>query len=523
MPLFAKSGNHLAGISTDEPQVTKLVKNLLNDGGNAVDGAILGMLGLGIANPSSSGIGGGGFCIIGKDEGKKRSFNAIDFREQAPKALSKQKLSSKDLRKGALGVGIPGELAGIAALHKKYGKTDLKEILKRARDFANQDLKPGKGIKLALDYLKPDKKSWHGQFYQETYRLKGLVKLYDQLIKEGIESFYNGDIAKSIIASLKASGGLMTLEDLKAYKVRWREPINFDFAGYEFYAMPPPSSGGIALAQILQLYAKIAQSKTELDHKAFIESMRYAFRDRAQFLGDPDFVKIPKAKMLSEKRLALAAKEFKKTGTLKLGKPFPFVNDKGTTHLVVADRKDGLYASCTSTINTYFGSQVVVEKFDLALNNEMDDFSISGQQNFFGLLGSEKNKIEPYKRPLSSMTPSIGFNKNGDIIMAGGSGGPRIISAVAQTIIHSAKLGKKLSEAEKAARVHHQWFPEKVFAENILDKAIKNKLAKEYEFDVYPKSGAVQAVLLTNTETKSSCTADPRKGGSCTIFQIKKK
>ena len=301
------------GVSTDDPRVTNFVIQIQKDGGNAADAMVAGLLALGVVNPSSSGLGGGGFCLAAKKTGKSLKIKSFDFRESAPDMLSKVKLSKSNIKTGAYSVGVPGEAMGILRIHESFGKKPLSWILDQVIKLAEKPLKKGKGLKISLKNYKASKetKKWLSKFKSKTFNLPGLIKLLKTLKAEGIYSFYKGEIAKEIVKTVQKNKGILKLSDLQNYRVKERKPLVFKLKNWTFYIMPPPSSGGIALNQIFSLYEASHHGKS-FDFFSYVESSRFAFRDRAVFLGDPDFVKVPVAKMLNSSRLKSAQEQTKK-------------------------------------------------------------------------------------------------------------------------------------------------------------------------------------------------------------------
>lgn len=469
---------HRILISAAHPLAVEAGRKVAERGGNVVDVAVTVALTLSVTSPSFSALGGGGFALT-KLKGMP-SPEALDFREMAPAATSRDyylKLAKDASITGGHAVGVPGKAAGLVALHKKYGK------LRWASLFADPIRLARQGFPVSgewSDETARDKDRFNpagrkilfktgGVAYKPGELLKqpGLARALEALRDRREKGFYEGEVAKDVVAAVAESGGKMTLQDLKNYKVRWLKPLQTEYEGYKIYLMPPPSSGGIVIMQALKLIealdlkSKAALSVDELHLLAEIQAR--AFRGRA-LLGDPDFHKNPIDFLTSKtylKELAESVK-LKKAVALK-----PLAEDVSkestqTTHFSVLDH-EGNAVALTETLNGSYGSAVVTPRYGIALNNEMDDFTTRpGEPNMFGLIQGSGNEVAAGKRPLSSMSPTL-VEKEGRIVMSvGAPGGPRIITAVLQVLYRTLSRKTDVDWAIQAPRVHHQFLPNQV-------------------------------------------------------------
>lgn len=519
-------------VVSDNKLATRAGMEILERGGNAVDAAVATAFALGVVDPASSGVGGGGFMVT--YQAKERKAHALDFRETAPAATHKdlyvkggQTIAGLSVT-GPLAVAVPGAAAGLTEALKRFGSLPLPIVMAPAIRYATEGFpihghlrsaverqfqSIRKSPELARLFLVRDEIPAEG----ERVRQPELGETLKAIAEKGSQVFYQGWIAQAIADRLKQEGGILTLEDLKSYKPVWREPIIGNYHKLSVITMPPPSSGGIALIQMLnaleghQLHLVSHNSATFLH--LLSEAMKHAFSDRAQYLGDPDFVQVPIQKLTSKEYAAWIRSRISSVRThpprfygLASYKP----EQGGTTHFGVLDR-DGNAVSCSLTINTQFGSKVLVQETGIILNNEMDDFSIQpGVPNVYGLLGDEANSIQPRKRPLSSMTPTIILQGDRPGLIVGASGGPRIISATLQTILNVLDFRMPVERAVASPRVHHQWMPNELVVESKIPPSIKKSLERRGHV-VRDRSslGVVQAILVRSG--KITAAADPRK------------
>lgn len=478
---------HKIMMSGPSPYAMAIGQDIAERGGNVIDVAVAIGLTISVTNPYYGALGGGGFALV-KLNGKKPV--ALDFRETAPKATHPKfyiDKTAKASQNGGNAVAIPGIPAGYVELHKKYGRLAWEEILRAPIRLAQNGFRvTGDWVKFTSQNQKRFNKAGLRTFFkkgQRAYRPGEILK-QPQLAKALLllqtkkrAGFYHGAVAKDIVTSVKGAGGVLTLDDFANYKVRWLTPLSTKFKGHVVHLMPPPSSGGVVIQSALQLI-----ERTGLEKQTFLsvdethmmaEILSRSYRGRA-LLGDPDFHQNPFEKILSKNYLSemAATIDVKKTRELEpLSQPSPNESSE-TTHFSILDNR-GNGVAITVTLNGRYGSGVVSNKFGIALNNEMDDFTtIPGKPNMFGLIQGQGNQVEPGKRPLSSMSPTL-VEKGGKVIMSiGAPGGPRIISSVLQVIYRVLVTGLDVDAAIQAPRIHHQFLPRKLFVD-------KNRWAPE--------------------------------------------
>ena len=501
-------------------EASKIGIEIIKKGGNAFDAMIATQLALAVAYPYAGNISGGGFMVYRKANG---DVGSLDFREKAPIKASKNMYLDKagnvipDLSTdGALSVGIPGSVAAIFEVHKKFGKLPLKELFQPAIDLAERGIVVTEKEKKKLDEYRDIivKISGDKTLYNKTFKVGDTIKYLalantlKQILKNGKDEFYKGTTAKKIVAFLKQKGGIISMKDLANYKVVWRKPINFRYKQLNVISMAPPSSGGITLAQIMKMIEPYEVSKLGHNSPKYIqllaEAERRAYADRNYFLGDPDFVKIPQKKLLNEAYLKERMKTFsfdKATSSADVSHGDVSVYESNeTTHYSIVDA-EGNAVSVTTTLNGAYGSKLYCDELGFFLNNQMDDFSAKpGVPNYYGLVGAEANSISPQKRMLSSMTPTI-VEKNGNLFMLLGSpGGSTIITSVLQTILNVYEFKMTMQQAVDAPRFHNQWLPDDVMVEpNKFDKTtLENLKSKGYTINekFAPVLGKVDAILV---------------------------
>ncbi|CAN5409494.1 gamma-glutamyltransferase [soil metagenome] len=485
-------GKH-AMVASQHELASKIGVEIMNKGGNAIDAAIAVGLALAVVYPEAGNIGGGGFMLIRTAKGET---HAIDYREMAPKAAGREIFVDKEgkLIKGegssTVGYrasGVPGTLAGFDLAFKKYGSGKVKwaDVVRPARMIAENGYVLSyrlaelfKSYKENLLKYEDSKRIFlnGGKYYEEgdTFRQPDLAQTLIRIENGGAREFYNGRTAKLIADDMKAHGGLITLEDLKNYKAKERTALEGTYRGYKVISMPPPSSGGIVMMEVLNMLEGYDLHKMQYNSAAkyhvLAEAMRRAFADRAEFMGDPDFAKVPVAILIDKNYAA------QRRATIDLAKAstsaevghgdIPGGESNDTTNFTVCDAA-GTMVTNTYTINDLYGSRVTAKGTGVLLNDEMDDFAAQpGKANMFGLIQGEKNAVQGGKRPLSSMTPTIVLRKDGSIWFGvGARGGPRIISAVMQTVINVIDHDMDIQEAIDAPRIHHQWFPDQILYE----------------------------------------------------------
>ena len=464
-------------ISAPSAYAVEAGKAIAAEGGNLIDVAVAIGFTLAVTNPSNASLGGGGFALLSMGDG----VEVLDFREMAPAATSPEfylRLGKEASWNGGTAVGVPGVPAGLWALHKRYGKLGWSRLLEGAIRLAENGIEfSGTESRYSESQQERFNAAGRRHFYRaanEPYRpgeilhQPALARALAQLRNHGPAGFYRGDVARDIAASVQAAGGVLTEADLARYEVRWLEPLVTEFRGHRVYMMPPPSSGGVVIKSALELIDRIGvgeRAPLSVDEIHLLgEVLNRAFRGRA-LLGDPDYHANPFDRILSEDYLAEMARSIDVKRAVQLE---PLVekkpdDSKQTTQFSILDA-DGNAISLTVTLNGSYGSGVVSEKYAISLNNEMDDFTTRpGEPNAFGLVQGLGNVVEPGKRPLSSMSPTL-VEKDGRIVMTlGAAGGPRIISSVVQTIYRVLVTGLDLDRAVQFPRIHHQFLPNKLY------------------------------------------------------------
>lgn len=525
-----------AMVVSAHPLATQVGVDILKKGGNAVDAAIAVQLALAVVYPNAGNIGGGGFMIFRDSAGNAK---ALDYREKAPMSASRDmyldslgKVTQKSVE-GHLAVGVPGTVAGLFAAHQ-YANLDFKLLIQPAINLAENGfvltaqqaqvlndkregiIKNNPNNPTAKVFWQPnDGWSAGGRIIQPA-----LANTLRRVRDIGQAGFYEGETAELIVQEMQKGGGIITKEDLKNYQAKWRVPVSFDYDDYKIFSMPPPSSGGVALAQLLGMVEPFPLDEYGFHSvaavHAMVEAERRAYADRAKHMGDADFFYVPANALINEDYLKTRMKDFDAdvaslSADISAGNALPFRESKETTHLSVVDAA-GNAVAVTTTLNTNFGSKVVVEGAGFFLNNEMDDFSAKpGTPNFYGLVGGEANAIMPQKRMLSSMTPTI-IEKDGELFMVVGTpGGSTIITSVFQVFLNVAEFDMSMSEAVAAKRFHHQWLPNKVNFEAgaFPIDTLKALEAMGHTLEMVSPIGRVEAILVTENGQLEGA-ADPR-------------
>jgi gamma-glutamyltranspeptidase/glutathione hydrolase len=524
-------------VASAHPEASKVGVDILKAGGNAVDAAVAVQFALAVVHPSAGNIGGGGFLVLRNKDGKSYS---IDFREKAPGKGHADMYLDKDgnvvpnaSTLGRLASGVPGSVDGMAQAHAKYGKLSWKQVLQPAIDIARngvvltqreaRSLNSIKSDLMAVNpgssyFLNPTGKDWvSGDLLVQ----KDLAKVLKRVQKKGREGFYAGKVAKQLVKDInRNSEGIISKKDLADYHGQWRETITEGYKGYRVITMAPPSSGGVALLQLMRLTEQHPLRKwgwhSDSTIQVMIEAERRVYADRAKFLGDPDFVKVPVSDLISKDYLEKRWDDFswdKATDSKSIhGGALPGYESLETTHFSVVD-KEGNAVSVTTTLNGGYGSRVVVKGGGFFMNNEMDDFSIkAGAPNMYGLIGNKANAIAPGKRMLSSMTPTI-IEKDGKLLMVVGTpGGSTIITSVYQTILNVLEHGMTMQQAVNALKFHHQWLPDKTTfeASAFSAEAIKKLQDKGYILEQQRNSiGRMDCILVLPDGTLEGG-SDPR-------------
>jgi gamma-glutamyltranspeptidase / glutathione hydrolase len=526
-PHVAGTGKTYLVVSEDE-YATKVGRDVLAAGGNAVDSAVATAFALAVTRPTAGNVGGGGFAVVRTGKNK---VNALDFRETAPAAATPDMYkTAEESLVGAKASGTPGSVAGLWALHKKWGTKPWKDLVAPAIALAKNGYQVGPNLAASIKQRKAVGMS--GAFGERfapggvplevgaTVLNPELAVVLERIAAKGPDGFYKGDTAKAIATAMKANGGLITEKDLAGYKVVWRTPISFTYRGKKFSTMPPPSSGGIVLAMTANMLRSQDLAKLGWHSTAHIhwlaEIWRRAYAARNEVLGDPAFVKnMPVAKLTSQAEADRLVKTVTDRATPSKDVP-ALIEGTNTTHFSVVDSK-GMAVAITTTLNTRFGSGFMVE--GILMNNEMDDFAARpGQPNVFGLVQGLANKVEPGKRMLSSMSPTVVEDEKGELYMVvGAQGGPRIITSVWQSLSNVIDFGLSADAAVAAPRMHHQHLPDDVVFD---DEAITKETADALQSLGYsllwrkPERIAASASLIVKTPTGWAGTADPRGGGA---------
>ena len=512
-------------VATRHHLATDIGMSVLEEGGNAIDAAVAVAFALSVVNPSAGNLGGGGFMLIHLAETNETL--SIDYRERAPlTAYDKMFLDdSGKVIKGLslnsiLASGVPGTVSGMFYAAEKFGTRNIKSLINPSIELARKGFtlsafqannlnkykkKFSKNNEAKKTFTRPK-----GFFEGDILVQKNLAKTLERIAQNGKEEFYSGETAKKIANFFQNNGGILSLEDLKDYNLKIRKPICGSYRLYEICSMAPPSSGGIALIQILNILENI--DLNNLDHnseeylKILISAMDFAYRDRAKYLGDPDYYKVPQDLLTSKKYAKNIYRKIKERN-LPLKANVNILEGEETTHFSIID-KWGNAISNTYTLNTAYGSGIIPSGTGILMNNEMDDFSSKpGHPNAYGLIGSEANKIEPKKTPLSSMSPVIVFRDNKPYLITGSPGGSTIITSVLQEILNVLDFQMSLEESSEKSRIHFQHLPDVLFHEHFDERLIES-LRKEKKL-IQRKLGEVHSILIT--EKRMEAFSDKRR------------
>lgn len=532
-PATVGTGKHFLAVS-ESPEASKVGRDILASGGNAVDAAVALAFALAVTHPTAGNIAGGGFAVVRTGPGKAV---ALDFREVAPAAATADMYLDRDGNptgkslRGDLAAGVPGSVAGLWALHRRLGKKPWKAVVAPAIALARDGFEVSDKLHQAIAMLAPMLASspasaalWlpGGVARPAGDRVKNpeLAQVLGRIAERGPDGFYKGETAAAIVAEMKSGGGIITADDLARYKVVWRDPLRFSYRGYSLASMPLPSSGGVVLAMTAGMLGKLELGKLPwygAQHVHWlVEVWRRAFAARNELLGDPAFVKdIPLARLLSRAYLdrLFATITDRATPSRQVA---ALLEGDHTTNLCTVDA-GGMAVALTTTLNTAFGNGVTVSGF--FLNNEMDDFAAKpGSPNTFGLVQGAANKIEPGKRMLSSMSPTIVEDGRGQLVMlAGAGGGPRIITAVWQTISNVIDFGKRADLAVAEPRIHHQHLPDVIHVEaGSIDRSTEEQLrAMDYRLHWgEPRRAFAAITAIVRGPAGWEGTSDPRGGGA---------
>ena len=523
-------------VVSDSPLATRAGVAVLDRGGNAIDATVTVALVLAVVYPEAGNLGGGGFAVI-RDRTGRRS--ALDFRETAPEHArrdmyrSSARVAPGASKEGHLSSGVPGSVAGLWALHQRFGSLPWPELVAPAVALAGDGFIVDARLTRAITDAAPKlarfdaTRAWllpEGKPPREGARLANadLARTLERIAERGPSGFYTGPTAALISAEMERGGGIMTGADLERYRPQWRAPIEFDYRGHTLVSMPPPSSGGVALALIANMakseaLAPLGYHSPEHLH-LLAETMRRAFADRNTLLGDPAFVRVPLGPLLSaeyasERRRSITARA---TPSSEVGPGLPRPEGDHTTHIAVVD-SEGAAVSLTTTINDFFGSGVTVAGAGFLLNDEMDDFTTDpGAPNLFGLVQGEANAIAPGKRMLSSMAPTLLLDADGEVrAVAGARGGPRIITATWQVLSNVVDFGMNALEAVHAPRLHQQWQPDEIALEQggFTPDQMAELERRGHRLRLVPDLASSPVILRDPATRQWTGAADPRRGG----------
>jgi len=523
-------------VTSSSKPATRAGLEILKQGGNAFDAAVAVGFALAVSHPRAGNIGGGGFMVIRTAEGQTRT---LDFRERAPGAASRDMYLDTEgeviqglSQKGHLAAGVPGSVDGLLKLLEEYGTMSRAQVMAPAIRLAKQGM--------VLPYQLVDEFAKHmgdlddypgskavfskgSQAYEpgDLWKQPDLARTLERIASKGRDGFYGGETADLIVAEMKRGGGMISLDDLKNYQSKWREPMHGTYRGYEIWSMPPPSSGGVLLIHLLNILedydiSAMGYGSSTLVH-LMVEAERRAYADRAEHLGDPDFVEMPLEMLLSK---TYAKERFKDFSPVTVSNSETIshgawgTESTETTHFSVVDKK-GHAVSCTTTLNGHYGCKVVVTGAGFVLNNEMDDFSIKpNTPNMYGLLGRKANEIQPGKRMLSSMTPTIVTRDGKTFLVVGSPGGSTIITTVLQVILNVIDHDMNIQQAVSAPRFHHQWKPDQILYERYVfspdtQSVLKLKGHKEFKLATPFPIGASNSIHLKDGVLYGG--ADPRR------------
>ncbi len=542
--IISCTNNYNPTVVSARKDASEIGLKIMEDGGNAFDAMIAVQLALSVSHPTAGNISGGGFMVYKLSDGSEGS---LDFREKAPNSSSADMYLDEDgnvitglSSLGGLAVGVPGTISAIFDIHEKFGLLPIEDLFKPSIELAENGFLVTKYLEDELNekrnvfIMMNGEESLYSKNYKEgdTIKNNNYAQTLIKIMNEGKDGFYSGEVAEDMIETISKKGGIMTLSDLLDYESIWREPVKFKYKDYDIISMSFPSSGGILLGQMMKAIEKFDLSEIPHNSAEYIQLLteieRRAFADRSDLMGDPDFMNLPVYEFMDEEYIEDRMKSFSweeatPSSEIKPGEVI-FNESDETTHFSIID-KNGNAVSVTTTLNNSFGSKVYVENSGFFLNNEMDDFSSKpGFPNFFGVLGSEANSIQPGKRMLSAMTPTIVLKNNKPKLILGSPGGPSIITSVFQTILNVIEYEMDVNEAVSAPRFHHQWYPDLiVMEENVssyeVDSLLKSKnylLVKlpieEDTLGVYKRSniGAVDAILIDDFKNVSGG-ADSRR------------
>lgn len=538
-PVWAKNGM----VAAQEAVAARIGLDILEQGGNAVDAGAAVAFALAVTLPRAGNLGGGGFMIV--HDAKSGDTKAIDYREMAPQTADRDMFldekgdANKTLsRFHGLAVGVPGTVAGMQMALENYGTMSLAEVIAPAIKLAEDGVTVTADLADSLKGLDKRLKKWPSSeaiFYKEgggyyepgdTLVQADLAATMKRVRDNGVAGFYEGETAEMIANAVQAAGGRITLEDMKGYTPILREPVTGNYRGYEIASMPPPSSGGTHIVQMLNVLegfpiSYLGHNSAETIH-LMSETMKRAYADRSEYLGDPDYWDVPVAALTAKDyadkiRSGISRSVATPSETIKPGNLAPYESNQ-TTHFSIVD-KDGNAVSNTYTINFSYGSGMVADGTGVLMNNEMDDFAAKpGVMNAYGLLGGDANAVQPGKRPLSSMSPTIVMKDGKVFLVTGSPGGSRIITTTMQMIMNMVDHGMNVAEATVAPRIHHQWLPEEIrIEEGISPDTIAALEAKGHKVTLKSTMGSTQSIHVDAENGLLLGASDPRRAGAATL------
>lgn len=535
-PVQARNGM----VASEHRLASEVGLQILQQGGNAVDAAVAMGFALAVVLPNAGNLGGGGFMLL--HDAQTGSNHALDFRETAPAAAHRDLYLDQDgnLIEGESiyshrAVGVPGTVAGLEHALKNWGSMSLREVIRPAIGLASKGFTVSHTLANMLDVQQEQLGQWQGTrdiFFKDERPLqagerlvqKDLARSLKLISRQGSKAFYEGKIAVAIVDEMQRHGGLISLQDLAAYQVVERAPVSGDYRGYQVLSMPAPSSGGIHLLQILNILESFPLQEQGANSaesvRLIAEAAKLAYADRSEYLGDPDFVKVPQQGLISKQYAAQLAASIRPGSvrdarSIGPGNPADFESDQ-TTHYSVVDSQ-GNMVGVTYTLNLNFGSGIVAEGTGILLNNEMDDFSAKpGVANAYGLIGGDANAIEGGKRPLSSMMPTMVLRDGKPWLVTGSPGGARIITTVLQTLINAMDFGMNPAENAATPRVHHQWQPDVLRIEKGLSPDTLKILEKlGYDIELKASMGRTQTIQIEHDSLHGY--SDPRNPDGATL------
>ncbi|TWI81803.1 gamma-glutamyltransferase 1 [Roseibium hamelinense] len=537
-PVLAQNGM----VASQEAVATRVGVAILKKGGNAVDAAIATGFALAVTLPRAGNLGGGGFMMI--HMANTGETEALDYREKAPAAATRDMFLNEDgepdktkSRFSGLAIGVPGTVAGFAAAFEKHGSGRLTwaDLVEPAIELAENGIVVTQDLSGSLlsrvDRLTQDpatakvfyKNGFIPYLPGETLKQSDLAETLRKIARQGAAGFYTGEVAQKIVSKVQAEGGGMTLEDLAGYEAVWRSPVMGSYRGYTVASMPPPSSGGVHIVQILNMLedhpvSDYGHNSAKTMH-LISEAMKRAYADRSEYLGDPDFVEVPVtgltdrayAKELME---TVSFDEATASSSIKPGNPVPYESNE-TTHYSVVDR-DGNAVSNTYTLNFSYGVGLMADGTGVLLNNELDDFSAKpGVPNAYGLIGGAANAVAGDKRPLSSMSPTLVFKDGAFFLATGSPGGSRIITTTLQIILNVVDHGMNIAEASAAPRFHHQWLPDEIrIEEGVSPDTVFLLEQLGHQVEVKNVMGSTQSIMKVSGQLAGA--SDPRRSGALT-------